>query len=139
VDLPWNLRPLDFDHSAAFEASWAIEDLITRLDVAATNRARVAEHILSSCEGPFADHLRQQVTSAGADTAEVVSGLRRLQSQIDDAREAALVEDVRRQLAANEWKREQTAAREIEALATRALSSIGSPVAPSDPPTLLPV
>ena len=46
-----------------------------------------------------------------------------LQRQIEDTREAALIEDVRRQLAAQDW----CEARELEALAERALARVASP------------
>ena len=125
---------LEFDHDAAFRASWAIDELIARVDGAAVHRAAVADHLLGSCEGPFAEHLRRQVSGAGHDAGMVVSALRRLQRRVEDARDAALLEDVRRQVAAAEWKADQAFAREIEARAARALSGAGSAtVVPASP------
>jgi hypothetical protein len=120
-ELPWNLRPLQFDHEAAFEADRALDELI-RIHDAADHRSGVAQRILGPAEGPFADHLRRQVEGAGTNAAEVVGALRWLQASIGDAREAALVEDVRRQLAVEQWQAERAFTAAVEARAARSLA-----------------
>jgi hypothetical protein len=86
----------------------------------------VASDLVSRCQGSYLRHLHQQVEGAATDAADVVVELRRLQAQIDDAREAALLEDVRRQLARADWEAERAFAAAVEQGAGAALARIGA-------------
>lgn len=120
-DWPAHLREdVLFDHDAAFRAGWAIDEMLRRLSWAADHRQRLAEDVLCSCQGPFVDHLKDEVRLSGEEAAGLAERLRIVRSRIDDAREQALADEIRLEVARSEWLAAQRRAAELLALVQRA-------------------
>jgi hypothetical protein len=116
-DWPPHLREdVLFGHDAAFRAAWAIDEMLRRLSWAADHRRRLSEDVLCSCQGPFVDHLKDEVRLSGEEAAGLAERLRLLRSRISDAREQALVDEIRLEVARSEWLAAQRRAAKLLAL-----------------------
>jgi hypothetical protein len=84
-----------FDHDAAFRASWAVDVVLSALDVMAEERQRRTTGIMCSCSGPYADSLKADVAAAGREAERCADQLRALRSRIGTAREDAFLAQAR--------------------------------------------
>src|SRR4051794_15316762 len=84
-----------FDHDAAFRASRSADEVLRALDDVADARVRLANDILCSCSGPYADSLRADVDGATRAVESLAEQVRSIRSRIAAARDDAFVAQVR--------------------------------------------
>jgi hypothetical protein len=115
-----------FDHDAAFRASWSADEVLRALDDVADARVRLANDILCSCSGPYADSLRADVDGATRAVEWLAEQVRSIRSRIATARDEAFVAQVRvevRRASAAREAQVTSDAQEAEAALARAASA----------------
>ena len=104
TEWPSHLQDVPFDHDAAFRAGWAVDEALARLDRAAEHRWNlVREHLRCWNEGPFVDHLESEVGASASEANWLAERLRIVRSRLEGAREQALADQIRLEVARSDW------------------------------------
>lgn len=101
---PPHLRhDVQFDHDAAFRAGAAIDEMLARLEAATDHRKFLVAESLVGSEGPFVDVLKSEVDSSAAEAAGLSERLRSVRIRLEEAREHALADQIRLEVARSDW------------------------------------